>query len=31
VDLISAHATGTRTNDVTENRAIYDTFATAPP
>jgi 3-oxoacyl-[acyl-carrier-protein] synthase II len=32
IDLISAHGTGTRTNDVTEVAAIHDVFgANAPP
>jgi 3-oxoacyl-[acyl-carrier-protein] synthase II len=31
VDLISAHGTGTKANDVTECGAIHDVFGTAPP
>ncbi len=31
VDLISAHGTGTRANDVTEARAINEVFDSAPP
>ncbi|MEW2579243.1 beta-ketoacyl-[acyl-carrier-protein] synthase family protein [Streptomyces syringium] len=31
VDLISAHGTGTKANDITEARAIRDVFGTAPP
>lgn len=31
VDLVSAHATGTRVNDVTESKAIHDVFGPAPP
>jgi 3-oxoacyl-[acyl-carrier-protein] synthase II len=31
VDMISAHGTGTRTNDVTESRAIHDVFGVVPP
>jgi 3-oxoacyl-[acyl-carrier-protein] synthase II len=31
VDLISAHGTGTKANDVTECRAINDVFAGRPP
>lgn len=30
IDLISAHGTGTRANDVTESRAIHSVFETAP-
>ncbi|MGH3435189.1 MAG: beta-ketoacyl-[acyl-carrier-protein] synthase family protein [Sciscionella sp.] len=31
VDLISAHGTGTKANDVTETRAIHDVFGKNPP
>ncbi|AXK33547.1 beta-ketoacyl-[acyl-carrier-protein] synthase family protein [Streptomyces armeniacus] len=31
VDLVSAHGTGTRTNDVTESRAIRELFEDGPP
>ncbi|WP_405090302.1 beta-ketoacyl-[acyl-carrier-protein] synthase family protein [Micromonospora sp. NBC_01392] len=31
VDLICAHATGTRANDATESRAIRDVYGTRPP
>lgn len=31
VDLISAHGTGTRTNDLTESQAIHDLFGASPP
>ncbi|RJO78945.1 beta-ketoacyl-[acyl-carrier-protein] synthase family protein [Nocardia panacis] len=31
VDLISAHGTGTKTNDVTESRAIRSVYADRPP
>ncbi|MEC3979488.1 beta-ketoacyl-[acyl-carrier-protein] synthase family protein [Amycolatopsis sp. H20-H5] len=31
VDLISAHGTGTKANDVTEARAIHDVFGDGPP
>ena len=31
VDLISAHGTGTKANDVTESRAIHDVFGDTPP
>jgi 3-oxoacyl-[acyl-carrier-protein] synthase II len=31
VDLISAHGTGTKANDITECGAIHDVFGTAPP
>jgi 3-oxoacyl-[acyl-carrier-protein] synthase II len=31
VDLISAHGTGTKANDVTETRAVRDVYGAAPP
>ncbi|MEU7240610.1 beta-ketoacyl-[acyl-carrier-protein] synthase family protein [Streptomyces sparsogenes] len=31
VDLVSAHGTGTRTNDITETRAIRELFGDRPP
>ncbi|MET9921072.1 beta-ketoacyl-[acyl-carrier-protein] synthase family protein [Streptomyces sp. NPDC059605] len=31
VDLISAHGTGTKANDVTESRAIHDVYGDTPP
>lgn len=31
VDLVSAHGTGTRANDVTETRAVRDVYGAAPP
>ena len=31
VDLISAHGTGTRANDITEARAVRDVFGDSPP
>jgi 3-oxoacyl-[acyl-carrier-protein] synthase II len=31
VDVISAHGTGTRTNDLVESRAIHDVFGATPP
>lgn len=31
VDLISAHGTGTKANDVTETRAIHDIYGARPP
>ncbi|MER7751518.1 beta-ketoacyl-[acyl-carrier-protein] synthase family protein [Kitasatospora sp. NPDC097643] len=31
VDLVSAHGTGTRTNDITETRAIREVFGDTPP
>ncbi|MBT2377972.1 beta-ketoacyl-[acyl-carrier-protein] synthase family protein [Streptomyces sp. ISL-111] len=31
VDLVSAHGTGTKANDVTESRAIHDVYGDTPP
>lgn len=31
VDLVSAHGTGTKANDVTETRAVRDVYGTEPP